>query len=66
MWKSNITNIVFFLCQRAPLHMAAGEGYKNVVEFLIEKEADISISDNAGTIIDICRAPSLVPENVTI
>lgn len=36
------------LCQRTPLHIAAGEGYVNAVEFLVDKGADVSITDDDG------------------
>lgn len=36
------------LCQRTPLHTAAGEGYRYTVEHLVKNGADISIKDNKG------------------
>ena len=40
--------ILFFLFQRTPLHIAAGKGYTDTTESLVAKEADINIKDNDG------------------
>ena len=37
-----------FLYQRTPIHMAAKSGDKNIVEHLVDKEADIEIMDDTG------------------
>lgn len=41
----------FSLYQRTPLHMAAEGGHKNVVDYLVDKGADVSLKDNAGVSI---------------
>jgi len=38
----------FSLCQRAPLHIAAGKGYEYTLKCLIEQGADVNIKDNDG------------------
>ena len=36
------------LCQRTPLHIAAGKGYEYTLLYLIEQGADVNIKDNDG------------------
>ena len=44
---------LFSLCQRTPLHIAAGEGYGYTVENLLRKGADIHIKDKQGVNVTI-------------
>ena len=37
--------------QRTPLHIAAREGRKNIVKFLVEQRAEISCKDKDGVSI---------------
>ena len=41
----------FFLYQWTPLHMAARKGHDQMVEFLVDKKADIDITDYNGVSI---------------
>ena len=46
---SQLTNMLFSsLCQRTPLHIAAGKGYEYTLLCLIEQGADVNIKDNEG------------------
>ena len=48
---SNIATIfdfVSFHYQRTPLHIAAKEGQKVIMEILVAKEADVNMKDNDG------------------
>ena len=41
-------SLYMYVSQRTPLHIATENGYKYTVESLVNKEADISISDHEG------------------
>ena len=56
--------------QRAPLHLAAKEGYSHTVECLVKKGANINIKDKKGVsvtgllkvdliVVGFCRSNSL-------
>ena len=50
-----IVRILFFpLHQVTALHLAAEEGHKHTVQYLVEKEADINIRDDNGVHLNIC------------
>ena len=40
--------MLIFIIQNAPLHQAAQKGHMNVVRYLVEKNADITIMNNTG------------------
>jgi len=44
-----VTSTVFFsLLQSTPLHIAAEDGETNIVEYLILRNADVTITDKKG------------------
>ena len=43
--------VVSSLCQMTPLHVAAERGHTKIVEYLVNKGADINIQDKNGVIM---------------
>lgn len=42
----------------SPLHMAAKEGYRDIIIMLLDKDVDINTKDNYGkTAMDLCSDP---------